>query len=53
MKIISKGYEGNGFECERAAERNDHTQHHQYQPTMAPCRDCSENAYCSEGNFIS
>lgn len=42
---ILKGYEGNGYDCERISEP-----HHQpFQPTPAPCRDCSENGHCSEG----
>lgn len=45
--FVNLGYEGNGYECERASSVSHSHQH--FEPTMAPCRDCSENGYCSEG----
>lgn len=47
MKIKnSKGYYGNGYDCHRTEEPQTTPR---TPPPVVPCRDCSENAQCSEG----
>jgi len=51
MKIKnSKGYYGNGYDCHRTEEPQTTPR---TPPPVVPCRDCSENAQCSEGYLMN
>lgn len=51
IKFNIKGYEGNGYECERHTDTDDQHQHQPiHVPAQARCNDCSENAHCREGD---